>query len=196
MPGYTLPEYSLAVAVNGVDVTSDVYADGTIYIPCVTGEVFVFASAECMYTNYMFSGVDEAGQLYNGTGYRDGIKLSLADGSESTSKKEVSTTGYIAVPQEAAVYLSGVSTNDVTHALVFYDANKNFVGAVSMAMIPGDDLYADDFLMDTNGNVVYVNLTKAFAYYASTGHPVAYMRGTFGYIREGAVLAINEEIKE
>ena len=196
LSGYELNEYGVVIAVNGLDLTPDVYDNGKVYIPCVAGDLFIFASGEYVYTNYMFSGVDQSGKPYNGIGYRDGIKLSLTDGSESNSKKEVSTTGYIAVPQQAEIYLSSVFTNDVTHALVFYDANKNFVGAVSMAMIPGDELYADDYLMDMNGNVTYVNLTKAFAYYASIGRPVAYMRGTFGYIRDGAVLTINQEIKK
>lgn len=83
--GYKLN--AVSVLMGGVDVTADVYADGVISIPAVTGNVEIVASA-------MWSGTETAELNTDGLlGYFDFRNRAASSGNGSTGYYEAATVG-------------------------------------------------------------------------------------------------------
>ena len=83
--GYKLD--TVSVLIGGVDVTADVYADGVISIPAVTGNVEIVASA-------MWSGTETAELNTDGLlGYFDFRNRAASSGNGSTGYYESATVG-------------------------------------------------------------------------------------------------------
>lgn len=86
LDGYELE--SVTVTMGGTDITSTVYSNGTISIAEVTGDVVITATAKSnvIYdvTNLvpMATVVNETA-IYNGTGYKDGYRISSAIGESA-----------------------------------------------------------------------------------------------------------------
>lgn len=91
-------DMNVTVTMGGVDITSSVYADGTINIPSVTGDIVITATENVTvsYTNLVPTSIDSNGSVYNGVGYLDGKYMS--NGAPSSSADSNATiTGYIEI---------------------------------------------------------------------------------------------------
>ena len=89
---------NVTVVMGGVDITSSVYADGTINIPSVTGDIVITATENVTvsYTNLVRTSIDSDGSVYNGVGYLDGKYMSGGVPS-SGADSNATITGYIQI---------------------------------------------------------------------------------------------------
>lgn len=98
--GYTLDGATVSVKMGGVDISSTVYSNGVISIGSVTGNVSITVSAvvvaEDTYTNQMPISIGTDGEVYNGVGWKGGMRLSASSGDEK-AKENTGITGFIPV---------------------------------------------------------------------------------------------------
>lgn len=140
--GYVLE--SVTVTMDGVDV-SDLIGSGDgnsviIAIPSVTGDVVITAVAKFMYVNQIPLSTDADGNIYNGVGYKEGLRLG-SDGVETSDNATgVYITGFIS--DGSGEPISGkwirfknlsFNKNDDTgkNRIILYDADKNFLQQVN-----------------------------------------------------------------
>lgn len=184
---------SVSVTMGGVDITSEVYENCVINIPKVTGEVIIDAKAvlnlDCI--NQISISTDENGDIYNGVGYK-GMTFIVGSSGESITSG-VSTTGFIPFEHGDVIrlynmnFIKGVGN----HRLVFYDADKKYIG-LAIASSPYFMDAAYQGLINDESN--YTQFTLYNTYYApSTG--AAYVRICCANITGASVVTINEEIK-
>lgn len=96
--GYTLDGASVTVTMGGTNITSTAYSAGKISIAKVTGAVVITISAvkkAASYTNLVPTSTDTDGSIYNGTGYKDNVRLSSSGGLSGTAQNGSVTTGFI-----------------------------------------------------------------------------------------------------
>lgn len=91
-------DMNVRVVMGGVDITSSAYADGTINIPSVTGDIVITATENVTvsYTNLVPTSIDSDGSVYNGVGYLDGKYMSGGVPS-SGADSNATITGYIQI---------------------------------------------------------------------------------------------------
>ena len=126
--GYTLTGAEVSVTMGGVDITSTAYSNGTINIADVTGEIEISVVAVAdvpIYTNQVPISTDENGNIYNGTGYKDGYRLD-GKATEAASTGSI-LTGFIPVKAGDVVRFSGVylGTGGGSENSFFFDTNKS-----------------------------------------------------------------------
>lgn len=183
-----------AVTMGGVDVTASVYSGGVIDIPAVTGNIVITASAAraVSYTNQIPISTDASGNIYNGTGFKSGYRLSSSGGESTMAGSYV--TGFIPVKAGDGVYLKNVQYEKVASGsltpgnqrVCFYDANRTFLGlanglstAVQDRVFDGDILI--QFTVKDTGDFEAAN--------------AAYFRINAAYIGEDSVITVNEPIE-
>lgn len=125
--GYTLN--SVTITMGGVDITNTAYSDGNISIASVTGDIVITAVATKIvsYTNQVPISTDADGNVYNGTGYKDGYRIN-SSGAE-VALNRFATTGFIPFTKGQTIRIGG---EGITYAeygclLMFYDTAKNCV---------------------------------------------------------------------
>lgn len=116
---------SVTVTMGGIDVTSSVYANNTITIDEVIGNVVITAVAE---------EVVEIVNLLDTVGYTDGMRFSGSNGVEK-AESICMATGYIDVSDFESgdhIYGWGVDFNNANNSgkcvIVSYDESKNILG--------------------------------------------------------------------
>lgn len=137
--GYTLE--SVAVTMNGEDITDEVYAEGVVTIPEVTGTVVITVVAEAPPVNLLTLAIDTDGSLYNGgLGYKSGYRISTSSGSDKASDGS---------------YVSGyISVNLATDTLKLYNIGTDVVNESKAWMIGFNGLSTS-----VNGQVTLADLT-------------------------------------
>lgn len=133
--GYALK--SVTVTMGGVDVTASAYSGGKVNISSVTGAIVITATAEEKaedsgnYTNLLSTAqAMDSTEPYNGTGYKDGYRLSSSSPYESAAAGYV-LTGYIPYPVVAercpsTIYIKGCTWENVSGCrLYFFTEAKN-----------------------------------------------------------------------
>ena len=190
--GISLSE--IEVTMDKIDVTQRVYDGGKIRIPAVNGDINIRAVSTRMYTNQIPISMDAEGHVYNGVGYKQNVKLDTNTGEETTSKRNVATTGFIPVSQGAVLRLDGMTAQGLNNMIAFYDSDKMYVCGMLFSLLLADDTLGGHCLTDEDGNVYYLDLTAFMSKYAAEGRPIAYIRGTFGEVNDRSVLTVNEEI--
>ena len=144
------------------------------------------------YTNQIPLSTDETGAVYNGTGYKDGYRLSGSDATETASSGSI-LTGFIPVKAGDVVRFSGVylGTSGGGEKSYFFDANKanhshimtpyNWKEKIDVAEF-GPYEYNDtthilsSFTVPNDANIAYVRFS---------------LHGTTG---ADAIITVNEEI--
>ena len=125
---YTLTGAEVSVKMGGVDITATAYSNGTINIAEVTGEIEItIVAVEDIppYTNQVPISTDENGNIYNGTGYKDGYRLN-SSAVETVSSGAI-LTGFIPVKAGDVVRFSGefIGYEVGGENSYFFDANKS-----------------------------------------------------------------------
>lgn len=125
--GYTLN--SVTITMGGIDITSTAYSDGNISIASVTGDIVITAVAIKIvnYTNQVPISTDADGNVYNGTGYKDGYRINSSGAEVELSG--FTATGFIPFTKGQTIRIGG---EGITYAeygclLMFYDTAKNCV---------------------------------------------------------------------
>lgn len=122
--GYTLD--TVTVTMGGTDITSTAYSDGGISIASVTGDIVITAVATKIvsYTNQVPISTDADGNVYNGTGYKDGYRINSSGAEAELSG--FTATGFIPFTKGQTIRIGG---EGITYAeygcmVMFYDLNK------------------------------------------------------------------------
>lgn len=140
--GYTLD--SVVVTMGGEDITDEVYADGVVTIPEVTGTVVITVIAEAPPVNLLTVALDTDGSLYNGgTGYKSGYRISTSGSGEKVSSGSY-VSGYIPInlaTDTLKLYNIGTETvNESKAYLIGFNALSNTTnGQVALASLTAND---------------------------------------------------------
>lgn len=125
--GYILN--SVTVTMGETDISSTAYSNGSISIASVTGDIVIKAVATKIisYTNQVTISTDTDGNVFNGTGYKDGYRIN-SSGAE-VALNGFAATGFIPFTKGQTIRIGG---EGITYAeygclLMFYDTAKNCV---------------------------------------------------------------------
>lgn len=180
------------------------------------GEVKQIASGSTIlwkkgYTNLVPTAIDTNGSIFNGTGYRDGYRLSSS--GNLSSQAITTTTGYIRCKSTDVIRMAGLSFLPTTgyNYLAFFDANFTLLGSINIAKHTS---FSSGYQNVVRGNVSHVtggsqntcpsvvNGVTTFDHYQfnASADKVAYFRVN-GQWAEGSgksganmIVTVNEEI--
>lgn len=185
---------SIKITMGGVDITNSVYSNGEITIPSVTGDIVIKAVAvrPLASVNQIPISTDKNGNIYN---YKSGVYINSA-GTES-SHSASSSTGFIPynIGDEVRLYDVGLtygSANQSYNRIIWYDANKNYLGSINTASTYVLQTQGGGILNDQN-EWVYFTLQLNNA--NNLTNSVAYIRISAERMTPHSVITINEEIK-
>ena len=140
--GYTLD--SVAITMGGEDITADVYVDGVVTIPEVTGTVVITIIAKAPPVNLLTLALDTDGSLYNGgLGYKSGDRISTSSGTEKASTGSY-VSGYIPVNLATdTLKLYNIGTDAVNDSkawmIGFNNLGTSVNGQVDLASLTPDE---------------------------------------------------------
>ena len=125
--GYILN--SVTITMGETDITSTAYSNGNISIASVTGDIVITAVATKIvsYTNQVPISTDADGNVYNGTGYKDGYRIS-SSGAEA-ALRSATATGFIPFTKGQTIRIGGegITYDKYGCLLMFYDLNKTVI---------------------------------------------------------------------
>jgi protein-tyrosine phosphatase len=119
---------AVTVTMGGNDVTSSVYADGTINIASVTGNVVITAVAEvaARYTNQITKSIDTDGKPYNGgKGWKTGYRLNSSGVETNDDYYEV--TGFMEATAGDVIYFKNIDSTDTSSNTRIFFYTSEFV---------------------------------------------------------------------
>ena len=154
------------------------------------------------YTNLVPTSTDTDGSIYNGTGYKDNVRLSSSGGVSGTAQTGSVTTGFIPckntdiIRMKGAEWVSLVPSATYGHYYIgFYDSNKTKLDVLSADGNSGGT-FGDVTTYDETTNITTFDLNAFSAAFATAIANAAYFRiNAYG---KGAdlIVTVNEEIKE
>lgn len=183
---------SVSVKMGGTDITDSAYSDGTISIEEVTGDIVieVVAKAIVSYKNLVPLSVDAGGNIFNGTGYKEGYRLNSSGGETEFSGAVCS--GFIPYTVGDIIRAFGTKESNAGNSafyIVFYDSAFAKLGAYPLASGEGRTFEAFDgkYIAEVN------SADSAFEPCFSEGE---YFRISMPECAaEDFVVTVNEEIK-
>ena len=193
-------DMNVTVVMGGVDITSSVYADGTINIPSVTGDIVITATENVTvsYTNLVSTSIDSNGSVYNGVGYLDGKYMS-GGAPSSSADSNATITGYIQINSTDTIgdvyRFKGVGEPTASHTRMAI-CNASFAKITETNSFLGSAILSC-FTLTTetasDGTTVYVvTVNNAIRHYYSNAK---YFRFSFdGTSGSNLVITCNEEI--
>ena len=123
---------TVIVTMGGADISS-CYADGTITIPTVTGDVVITASAEAVtypsVSNILVESYEVDGESYPAVGYTNGKRLSTSNGSEKDNASSC-VTGFIPFKANGVIRIKPLAAPAASvgeTAVVIYSADKTLI---------------------------------------------------------------------
>jgi hypothetical protein len=147
---------AVTVTMGGNDVTSSVYADGTINIASVTGNVVITAVAEvaARYTNQIPKSIDTDGNPYNGgKGWKTGYRLNSSGVESESTGFEV--TGFMEATAGDVIRFKNLTSTDASSntRIFFYTSafvknntplqGQSLIDLFTAGQYTVDSLYAD-----------------------------------------------------
>lgn len=197
--GQLEPEYA-----NSIDECTDtskmyVLPDGFIY-----AYVMTVTEGGAGYTNLVPTSTDTDGSIYNGTGYKDNVRLSSSGGVSGTAQNGSVTTGFIPYSANDVVRIGGVEWLNATknygghYYINFYDSSKKFKTYISSQAYADICAHVCPITRDENGVETFITNKE----YGTSNEILNRVRES-SYIRitaygKGAdlIVTVNEEIKE
>lgn len=90
------------------------------------------------FKNWVPVSTDTDGSIFNGTGYRDNVRLSSSGGISGSAQSGSTTTGFIPINGTDTIRMKGVewvtAYGSGHHYLNYYDSSKNFLDYTSSAI--------------------------------------------------------------
>lgn len=200
------PEYadSLEVLEEKGD-TSKLYVlpDGYIYAYMGT---YAEGGTVPNFTNQIPISKDTAGNIYNGTGFKDGIKFSSSNGAETAQSGYVAT-GYIPIGYgssgtatgEQVIHLSAMKMagGDNNSRIAFYLADKTFAGVATAGNLATTPTKNNGYY--TLGNDGFINMIDVTGftanYHVNLNKDIAFFRLSAPGIDTNSILTVNEPIE-
>lgn len=134
--GYTLDGAIVQITMGGTDITSTAYNNGTISIAEVTGNLVIMISAVEIpsYTNQIPISKDASGNVFNGTGYKEGYRLN-SSGAEAAHSGYV-VTGFMPFTLGQQILFDKFSGSESSSGgLCFYDSNHTFIASIRVSRL-------------------------------------------------------------
>ena len=129
---YTLS--TVTIKMGNTDITSSAYSDGHINIASVTGDIVITAVATKVinYTNQVSISTDTDGNVYNGTGYKDGYRLNSSGAEAQLSG--FTATGFIPFTKGQTIRIGGegITFDSYGCILMCYDTSKTVISNVGI----------------------------------------------------------------
>lgn len=175
----------------GATVLSGAYSNGTITIPSVTDNVYIYAKAERVLAcrNWIPLSTTATGEIYNGVGYKANTYISGGNDSKGDGKY---ATGFIPIKNGDIVRFKNMSftRGQANHRIVFYTSSYGFIGQMQ-----GTATYLMDTtlkgVMDSNNNYIQFTMNTTHA----NSQNAAFIRICCEDISTESIVTINEEIK-
>lgn len=160
LEGYTLENATVTIMMGGNNM-SNYYSDGKITIPRVTGDLVITvqaASSAPAYTNQIPISTDASGNIYNGTGYKDGQRIN-SSGTEVTAGQQFLLTGFIPFTCGDTIRVSmfgATATDKQSAGIWFFDAAHALLGARRLTdMISSNEYIEGTVLVYTPTSPIY-----------------------------------------
>lgn len=192
--GYIIESINVTMNGNAVAVSN-----GIISIPYVEGNIVITAIAveDVKYINQVPISVDESGNIYNGTGYKNGYRI--RSGGAEGAASSASCTGFIQLKAGDTVRLSGysVTTKSTANAINVYNANKENLGQVVGNMSSsGYGIFANGGYSSHTWSSIVENPSGVYVWIAPPHGAIAFMRVTGDTSGDGSkmIVTVNEEI--
>lgn len=129
---YTLS--TVTIKMGNTDITSSAYSDGHVNIASVTGDIVITAVATKVinYTNQVSISTDTDGNVYNGTGYKDGYRLNSSGAEAQLSG--FTSTGFIPFTKGQTIRIGGegITYDSYGCMLMCYDTSKTVIANVGI----------------------------------------------------------------
>lgn len=175
--GYEIKSENVSITMGGVNITSNAYneATGAIYIESVTGDIEITATGTVLptYTNLVATSTDSSGNLFNGTGYKNGYRLNSSGNESDNGPSTIS--GFIEYSVGDIIRTKGdVQGNPQAYIYIsIYNANKTHIKSFQM------------YQLTNNSKITYLDGTYGWSVNTSdTGSTTANSYFTQGkYIR-------------
>ena len=130
--GYILN--SVTVTMGETDITSTAYSNGSISIASVTGDIVIKAVATKIisYTNQVTISTDTDGNVFNGTGYKDGYRINSSGAEAELSG--FTATGFIPFTKGQTIRIGGegITYDSYGCILMCYDTSKTVIANVGI----------------------------------------------------------------
>ena len=158
------------------------------------------------FTNWVPLSTDTDGSIFNGTGYKENVRLSSSGGISSSAQNGSVTTGFIPFPDgdktvirmKGVEFISGGSESGKHYYVVFYDASKN---TATNCYLSAQNVNAYSHIITATRDENGVETFSFNHEYGTTNEFLQYIRNKAKYIRitakgKGAdmIVTINEEI--
>ena len=147
--GYKLDGATVSVKMGGTDITSTAYSNGTISIAEVTGNLVIVISAVEIpsYTNQIPISKDASGNVFNGTGYKEGYRLN-SSGEEAAHSGYV-VTGFMPFTLGQQILFDKFSGSESSSGgLCFYDSNHTFIASIRVSRLLEEGVLAKGQAID------------------------------------------------
>lgn len=141
--GYELKASNVSIMMDSSsgqqDITSSAYnsSTGVISIASITGDVTITATGTALptYTNLVATSTDSSGNLFNGTGYKNGYRLNSS--GDETANGSSTVSGFIQYNVGDIIRTKGdVQGNPQAYIYIaIYDSNKTKVHAFQMQQL-------------------------------------------------------------
>lgn len=188
---------AIATVNNGV-ITPVAVGNCTIYAKCGSGyascavTVAATAEPEPAYINQVPLSIGTDKNVYNGTGYKDGYRLS-SSGSEKENEWNT-VTGYIPAKSGGTIRIKGYKWYDTTASMNYLNAYKSDFGFLYAACPTGG--YGTDSLIET---MSYDDTTGVSTVKLKSVADMAYIRicvwdGNGGAKGANLIVTVNQEI--
>ena len=159
------------------------------------------------FTNQVPISTDTDGSIFNGTGYKENVRLSSSGGISSSAQNGSVTTGFIPFPNgdktiirmKGVEWLNAFANHSGHYYVLFYDANKNI-------LVQGNYLASSDYnrfshvvtvTRDANGIETFVfneDYGTGNVWFQAVRNQAKYVRITAYGKGADFIVTINEEI--
>lgn len=150
------------------------------------------------YTNLVPTSIDTDGSVFNGTGYKDGYRLSSSGALKA--QENTATTGFIKATKNDVIRMAGTKWDETTgyNYFVVYDENYNVVETInrSSGYVTQDGFsYLSKGVVDTATMKTENGITE-FRVALKSGYEYSYVRISAYGSGKDMVITVNEEIEE
>lgn len=175
----------------GATVLSGAYSNGTITIPSVTDNVYIYAKAERVLAcrNWIPLSTTSTGEIYNGVGYKANTYIQNGADSSATA---IYSTGFIPIQNGDIVRFKNMSftSGQSNYRIAFYNSSYGFIGHMA-----ANGSYLMDTTLkgvkDSDGNYTQFTMNTTHA----NSKNAVFIRICCANITSESIVTVNEEIK-